>query len=610
MAETSTKWEWIPREVEHETLRALQHNFKRGCPTWLYLRGRHGTGKSSTITKVLQQHCGQDQLKGCCVELKDDDLSALNALIGCRDATSVIAAVDGMEARIHAGHFIVLEGIHRAALGLRQSLQAMIRRIDRASFLNGARVTGRLVVLGAGSVAAETVLTEAGASLFRRMETEPSTILPFLPNEMAVVYKRFAVVSSTQKLYIWLLTGCYPNLLKKLADTGLLCDNADPIEMIHELLKPNPSSVDFLASDEFSSSWRNIAQLAVESKLSRQEVITKLVPSGDSTERFVAEINLGDLVGKYGVLEYVDPIIPGLKHEGATGSTHTPLDTGKFVIRDPRWYWYHELYQCPEAIESTIDGSQSNDLLVAPANNTKALLDAIISRGFMQRVVVENVQARARCNIPVFPAWKYRDTSAFQLGDPVMWDDRYSDVKSAPFFIVGSFMDDVDGTDYICIFTAERHVVHISSKASPDVLCAYELDACTSDNPQTRTQHRIASLQRRLQVLRPPAGGAASGTTRGATEEIIDMLCAPSATSYVYVTCGMTHATAEMFWNRIPESARGDTWFADLNDFMVFPPMEVPSRYQTPCQYPCPPVSQLLWPAPSAVLSAALRPRR
>lgn len=329
-------WPWLTRDVEGEMRGIIARNRAARTATMLFVRGRRRVGKSTTTKRVLQS-C-QVTVPRCYVSLGADNLASLKAIDGPASleaggtrllesyatlgaATTVRDAINVYKSMAVAGAIIVIGEMQHASMLLQQLLQGLVDFLERIALDGGGAVIGGLIVLGSRTAVMDRMILAGGSPLYARF-TEHLTILPFLPNEMAVVFRRCGITSDRQRVYIELLTGCYPALLQKLATEGLLTNDAPLKGMMLALVKFSQGAVDLMQSDEFEPSWKKAAEYAITHVGSVDSLAQQLQAQLGGVSQAVVYAMLDAMVTKYGILRRAHPLLPDMEPKVSEAGVH------------------------------------------------------------------------------------------------------------------------------------------------------------------------------------------------------------------------------------------------------------------------------------------------
>jgi hypothetical protein len=277
-AGVTSEWDWMSRDVEDDIATIIDSTRARHRPLWLHLRGRRRVGKSGTIVRILSaKGYYLPELFAKLPVSHEEELAVLKMLYQCSGAADVRGAVDILERHVRSGWYLVFHGIQHASLFFQSALQAMIGRIERDYGVASVGVRGEvggIIIMGSNSVEVDKVLNGTGAPLFGRF-LDSFRILPLLPHEMSAVYDKFGITSAHTKLVLWLFTGCYPALLKRMCEIGELKNTPNILNIYRNLTKEDVAPLmDFEESKDFSSAWRATAMGALGT--AREQILKDL----------------------------------------------------------------------------------------------------------------------------------------------------------------------------------------------------------------------------------------------------------------------------------------------------------------------------------------------
>lgn len=226
-------------------------------------------------------------------------------------AATLIEAVASLQELILGGALVVLDEVQESSLALQQLLQRLVNEVNSGILHHSALVCGRLIVLGSRTAAVESMMASGASPLFARFPHHV-TILPFQPGELASLFRTRNVTSGRTRVYIELVTGGYPALLRHLVEQGLLVNDANLEQMLREVVRASAGSLDFSQSVEFPPLWRTVAAFA----LSHVGSLDVLAPT--ASEKFnitVVDVLviMDALVNKYSILRKAVPLLPLMK---------------------------------------------------------------------------------------------------------------------------------------------------------------------------------------------------------------------------------------------------------------------------------------------------------
>ena len=608
---------WVERGLERDIVEMLQQRRRQRVPTWLFVRGRRQAGKTQLIQKALATLPNK-----VFVKLNKGTVLANFAEALHHPVSTATDLADALMRRIRDKEMIVvIDEIQHANAAEQGILQGVVDSVKGAVLHGGYRTAGGMILLGSHTQRADDINMGFGAPLWDRM-TQHRTVLPFQPEEMAIVFHRHHIISSRTRLYISSLTGGYPAQLVLLAEAGALRDDVTLAELLKALAK-HEKALASVFEDELGLTLSSVARIVVQhSDLSKGIAVAKKAlqtgTPGQGCSDAAIESYIRRLEG-YGVVRRLLPMFPIL--------SRAPRD--EVIIWDPRWAWYDTM-RGRRAVP-TVDGVQDVLLTVnkdQERNVHRSMGDAL------ERRVAELIRARSRlAHCPVIPAW-----TLDQSGNTV---PLTLSTKSTPHVLDGKQVGYAGELDGMVVFLAERIVVYFGCKVSCDALfeelkplppmalqpsptsmassglvagsssssplhCEQQSTATPSasasnsasfealsdvsspeaavgghgltvDTPTaqggiqtTRTQTHAASLRATLAALQRPAKEGDTDTV----EEIADVLVHPETQShYVFVAADDSLRTvAGRFLAQLP--AKSNMWFASLADLYSGFPFE------------------------------------
>lgn len=544
---------WVERGLEGDVRAEVARARALRQPTWLFVRGRRQVGKTQLVRRVLRGlpnvvfvllHSGT---------VLADFADALGERL-----TSHAALAAALKRRILAKEaVVVIDEIQHASAAEQGVLQGVVDDV-KGEVLHGRRACGGgMILLGSHTQRADDINMGHGAPLWDRM-TQHRTVLPFQPEELAVVFARHGIVSSRARLLVASLTGGYPAQLVLLAQEGALREGAE-VRDIAKALAKHERALSSVFEGELGADLSSVAQKVV-SKTKAADGLEAAQAALAGRQRGVCAADVASYVERlqrYGVIRLLRPMFDLPSRDAPSRE--------QFVISDPRWAWYNAMRNA-RAVQAT-DGAQ--DVLLSISATQVNDIQAHLGWALESRVG-ELICARARLALrPIIPAWAVDAVG----GAPA---PLVLDTCSAPLVLEGKqlgFEGDLDG---VVIFLAERIVVYVGCKVSSAALFSKELKRLPSspsasmqalgDGAVSRTQRHAASLLAALSRRSPRCPDGADART--SADEVCDVLLHAAQTHFVFVTADdELREKAPRFLEQLAAPARLNVSFATFADF-------------------------------------------
>lgn len=520
---------WLTRDCESALAQKIILNRQGGVPTLLFVRGRRQVGKTSTIQTVCRlafpRHFHYVLMRGPDLAANESALSSLFPTTRRTHAPAdVFECGRQIDALIRSGMIVVIDEIQRATAAVQQTLQGVVDAV-RLSAMHGERIQGGLVVLGSKTRECDDLAHGYGSPLWHRLES--FTILPFLPAEMAEVFRRYSITSGSQQLRIAYLTGGYPEFVQRLAASGALRDDTTAADMVKQLVR-HDGLLRGVFADELGHNLARVASLVASKAMTDSECHDRVMKSFkvDTTSAF----RLLDRLEQYGVVRLERPMlfeqliqqhqISLARSSDGTGAgtaacsvVRSPPLTSTYVIWDTRLSWYEAL----RASSAPTMAGIAQDVFLSVSDVQVAVLRKPMGL-FLERALRETVVDRVRYKQPPFPAW--RPLFALPLGENTAASaicaepsllgasaapgrQLLADVLGScgPPVILDGKQHSADGDlDILALFPRDGLIVVCSCKLLPDRL-ADELVSARADGFPTKTERYTSHLQSRVRVI-------------------------------------------------------------------------------------------------------------
>lgn len=460
-AASATQLAWIERGLERDLFETISVLRRLQRPTWLFVRGRRQVGKTQLVRKVTLPLSDVVAVLLRAGTVREDFAAAL-----CERIPSHAALSAALKQRILKGAIIVVDEVQHADSAEQGVLQGVVDAV-KGEVLHGRACGGGMILLGSHTQRVDDMNMGHGAPLWDRM-TLHRTVLPFQPEEMAVVFARHTISSSRTRLYVSSLTGGYPAQLALLAQEGALHNEAELKALVKALAK-HEHALSSVFEGELGVELSSVARKVV-SKPRANDGLEAAKASLEGRARGFCDADLASIVERlqrYGIVRLLRPMFD------LASRSNTSRE--QFVISDPRWAWYNAM-RSSRAVQAS-DCVQ--DVLLAISASQVADIRAHMGIALEHRVA-ELIRARARLAMrPIIPSWTpLLDASESVAGLAL-------DTCSDPLVLEGKQVGFEGELDGVVVFLAERIVVYLGCKLSSDALFTKELKPMASAAPSS-----------------------------------------------------------------------------------------------------------------------------